>query len=282
MRSAIPPMHGDLCFRSSDGDVAIVPGVVMNGYAGTEYLTLSNDDQGLPLSFKLRMKMRPDFAEANFELHTRTPGWSVTWYARALAVNRTAAKGAVMTFRDFETGVEHGLGRVLLTNHVLPAMAHYELVARAERVQDRTKQPILTPERDFFTDDDIDDLLFIESVVGAGIVEAVSVSTTITNIAGKTRDDWRAVLTSASVNLSLRSPKELRKLLDSVIDLGPTEIEQDVRFSVLDVESAIDKLEADGALTVTVVAASEPYLRVKYPYWLSTSHSNQDPSNPPP
>ncbi|HKS24665.1 MAG TPA: hypothetical protein VJZ76_17845 [Thermoanaerobaculia bacterium] len=182
----------------------------MGGYAGTEFLTLTNADQNLPLTFTVRVSVSSETDEALF-------------------------------------GVK-----------VVPSL----------RVQERTGQPIVLPARVFFTDEDIDDLSFIESVLATGTVEAESLSVTRARAPGDTAENWRRRFSTVSTDFNMAAAWVRRRLFDNYLDLGPMRIaDQPVRFKVEDIEAAIATLEVDETLTVTVVPAAASSLRVTYPRW---------------
>lgn len=276
LRAAVPTMRGDLCFKAPDGTRAEIPGVVIGGHAGTEYLTLTNSDQGLPLTFTVRLKVSPELGEATFNLQMRSAGHSVVWYARALDIFRTTTHGAQLAFRDFDTSIEFGLGIVTINENSAPVAAHVELVQRTLRVQERTKQPILLPARSFFTKEDIEDLTLIEHILATGSVEAECLTVPFSRAPNERLEELRRRLTTVISDFMLEGPWGPGRLLDNVLDLGPIRIaDQAVRFTVEDTERAMLLLEAGHTITVTVIPAAAASLKVAYPRWIPKGEASR-------
>jgi len=283
LRSAIPNLQGDLHFRSASA-AAELTGVVLGGCAGTEFLTLTNEAQRLPLTFTIRLQILPAIEEAEFHFAINAQGRSIAWYVRGLDVLRTVKEGALVTFVESETLIEHGLGFVTADDGlIVESQQHYDIATRILRVQAQTKKVILVPERGFFTEEDFENLCVIEDILTTGGIDADSISSTFTAIEGQTVDDWRRLFSTALTDFSIAS-RMSRRLLDNDIDLGPMRLDnQAVRIVVSDVDAAIESLQAGNGVDITIVPVDAPTLRLVYPDWVAASESptNENPRDNP-
>jgi len=275
LRSAIPSLRGYVHFRSSS-TAAELKGVVLSGYAGTQYLTLTNEAQRLPLTFTIRLQVSPAMDEASFQFAMNSQGRSIAWYVRALDILRAVKEGATITFLESETEIEHGLGFVTADDSlIIESQQHYDIARRIMQIQARTKNVIAVPERGFFTDDDVEDLCIIEGILATGGVDAESITSTFTGAEGQTVDDWLRLFTTTLTDFSITT-RMVRRLIDNDIDLGPVRLEkQAVRLSVPDVDAAIESLQAGRDVQVTIVPVDVPTLRLTCPHWVVTPESPQ-------
>lgn len=269
-RKRAPSLFGELRFRGSSGEVAAIPGLEFTAAGGTEVLTLTNERQNVPLHFSFKISFdesRPEASSAEFNVDVKLVGWSIHWYVLYLKVLRAVKDTAVATLRDVQTGIEHTLGVLNGNNLTLPPPEHMDLAERVLWIQNRTKQPILLPDREFFTNDDRENIEFVETVIKKGrqTVNSMRLELEANPAAGV---DWRAQFDRGIKNVHVQATEVSRLVLDTHVPLGPMEVVcTNGRMSVDDVDAAVAGVEAGGAVPVTILPVGSGRITASYPRW---------------
>jgi hypothetical protein len=184
---------------------------------------------------------------------------------------RVTSKNGVATIRDRRTGIEHRLGVLTANPAPLPSPYHYELARRVLHVQELTKQPIFVPRREFFTSDDVENLVHVEEIVAEGRQKAESMNF---ELVPKNADDeeWRRRLNDVVTNVSVRAERTQRLVLDTYVSLGPAEIKcTEGRMTVDNVDDAVSAAGRGESIAIKVVPTKKGRIVASYPWWNARS-----------
>jgi len=269
-RADLRAFRGDLRCIAASGEEVIVPGLEFTTRAGTQRITITNDHQHAPLHFRFDITVdeaTQGDASGGLNMSASLAGWSIYWYVKYLQLMRVAAKGCVAYLRDAETSIEDRLGTLKASQVEVPTKEHVDIAKRFLRVQQVTRQPILIPEREFFTAEDIENMELVEEVIDTGRQKAESLTFRIT----PTQEDvdfWRKHFSGPVEKLRIRAASVSRLVLDTYVPLGPMEVScVRGRLTADDPNAAIQALSSGESQELTVAPIGRGRIVADYPDW---------------
>jgi hypothetical protein len=157
-----------LLFKKTSGEELTLFPLIEFGanYGGEEEITLSNEQQAIPFKFKLAIPLVVDRA-ANFHFDFSAADSTATSLLRSSEFLAALAEGGVLSFEEYDTGKR--LFSLVTSGTVEhPGKGFIDLLRKLIWVQRQLGVVIHLPERVFFTDEDIKDILEIETILKSG------------------------------------------------------------------------------------------------------------------
>lgn len=273
-RADIRAFSGDLRCVSDSGEEVVIPGLAFKTRGGTQRFTITNEQQRTPLHFAFDITRENASVENargdGLSMVVSLPGWSIYWYVKYLQLLRVAANQCAAYLRDAETGIEDRLGILKAARGNPPTKEHVDIAKRFLRVQETTRQPILIPQREFFTAKDIEGLEFVEEVIATGRQKAESISFVMTSTQGEA-EFWRKHFGGPVDRLKIRTENISRLVLETYVPLGPMEVScVRGRLTASDPELAIQDLANGKPHELTVVPTERGRIVADYPNWRKT------------
>lgn len=274
-RSSTPFLIGELRCRGDEGAVVKIPGLVFAATGGAEMLTITNSRQNVPLHFTFDTHFDAEsggIESASVTLNSNLRGWSVYWYVLFAHFLQIVSKKCTATLWDARTGIEHSIGELQWAGAPIPALAHVRVAERVLRIQELTKQPIMVPQRDFFTAEDIENIEFVESAITKGRQTATSMNFDLVAL-GNDPADWKRRFEQPIKNLRVGAEDVSRLVLDTYVPLGPMEVVCTRGRMVVDnLEAALEDATQGRPVQVTVVPTGAGTITARYPAWKKKRH----------
>jgi hypothetical protein len=192
--------------------------------SGQEEIKISNDKQ--PIPFHISLTMRKMSPEGNFDYSFPLAGEGIHWMAQSLEFERILAKGPAIHLRDLQTGLRYHVFDLPVRTINSPDERLVELVKRVVRIQELTHTAITVPDRDFFTEEDYENIRMVEHVIESGRypVENALNQVAFTLSSKQVLDQAAIYLQEPLGNISLTKPFQNHRILDTQVPLGPIKI----------------------------------------------------------
>ena len=260
---------GTLRLVSRDGETAVFQHIEFSVTAGAEQIRFSNANQALPFTISMTVRFGNDqHLSANIQYSSNAVGWSAHWLELQQKALRVMSKGCQFILKDLQTGIEHHFGTAG-AGLVEPSTREFILLAEhVAWIEDRVKEPILIPERSFFTRGDRDNIDFVRTVLSKA-------QYALSNIAFEIQPEtqhlgrWVGLLRRGRGTLRLEHETSSWPVLDTAIHLGPMNIDATAASVVTDVpvDEAIRVVERGDAVRVRLEKGAKHRMIARFPRW---------------
>lgn len=137
-----------------------------SNYGGEEEILLSNEQQPIPYKFWLTIPTAE--RSINFRFDFSDAMYSAGSYLRAIEFELALSRGARVVFREYETGRLFAVSSVLPGSVESPDAGFVDMMRKLVWIQEQLRVVVPLPEREFFSAEDVEDILNIENVIRCG------------------------------------------------------------------------------------------------------------------
>jgi hypothetical protein len=188
--------------------------------AGTDSVTLRNDEQALP--FRLSVIINRNL-QATLNYQFQLQGESVEWLQRHLDLAAAVGPGSVMRLRSHRTFESFEAKFSAQAQIQQPSPDHKAVVAQLITIQRRTGHLIRVPDRPFFTPADLDGINRVARILTTGRDQTTGEITAAVHLSSDDPEAPAKVL-RGGVDLRIEKGTWTEQVLDENVDLGPVRI----------------------------------------------------------
>lgn len=260
---------GALRLVATDGETVTFHHIEFSVTSGLERIRLSNAEQNLPFHLSLAVGVGDQKKlEANIEYTATAVGWSSHWLELQQKALRVMSKGCRFILKDLRTGIEHSLGVAEAGLVKASSPAFILLAEQIAAIEDRVKEAIIIPDRQFFTREDIENISFVRSVVSKGQYNLTQISFEI-QPESQHLAHWVHLLRRGRGTVRLEHETSSWPVLDTPVQLGPMTIEATAARVVTDIsrDDAIAALESGDVVKVRIERDSKHRMLARFPRW---------------
>jgi hypothetical protein len=241
------------------------PHVLFAITGGTDRIRLSNAHQQIPFVLSSEMAFGPP-PEGTLTFRATAAGWSAHWLCKLQQTLELLGSGCEIKFRDHRTGIEHRLAEVAGDERYRPSPGFLDATRRLAWVEGQLEQLIVTPEREFFTEDDIDELAIMEQSITDGTHKLTS---TVLRGVFLAQDIRAWTQRTVHQDIQIAVPNYTLPLLDQLLSMGPAKIvgKRVTLSTELPIDDAMNSIEHGEPIALAMTPADTGRIVVRLGQW---------------
>ncbi|MEK6281578.1 MAG: hypothetical protein AABN95_14585 [Acidobacteriota bacterium] len=271
------PVLARISIKSPDGDHAAFEYVQFNGVAGTEELSLENNEQPVPWKFAVVINMKTNFCRVSYSI--KTSNLNVKQALEAYRFMLSLAVGGTLNIEHLDTGLILASMNVPENHFPSPDQWWLEVLEAVVLIQQKTHYPIDLPDEERLTGTLINTILSTASKLQTG--KALYEGSELRVVAGlaTARNIFAEFGEGKIGSLASQHENEQTATIFGVdIPLGPVTIFcEKVYLSPEDrveLQQALEGAKPDATFSIKFKIVKDCPIQAYYPNWLSSDEAN--------